>query len=191
MSRILSIHNSGDKVHTPTYVQEYNTNIYESHHKCLKQAGRETNSKNATFERDQTRRTGHSQSLAQLCYENPAFKSLHGGDLNGSHIHEGEGRVCMTRVRPAEQDYRQSTKSMLRPLMTSRVPAVALVHSDGNADRRIFYVVCFPLSGEYAIPAPKCFFYGCFCLRLLRGSAEGDCVDVLEASFLSLWSWIL
>lgn len=186
MLRMRWLHNSVYDVHTPIYVQEYSTNIYESHHKDLKVAGRETNSKNSTFERDQTRRAGHHQSVAQLRYENPAFKSIYDGVVKGSHINEGEGRVCMTRVRPAEPDYRHSTKNTLRPLMASRVPAVALVHPGGDTDRRIFYVVRFPEPGEYATLAPVCIFYGRMCLCLPMKSAERDCEFARKASFLAL-----
>lgn len=125
-------------------MQDMDTDIYETHHKVMKQAGRETNFKNETFERDQTKRMSHSQSIVQLAASCPAFSALVHGDIKASQIQEEGPRrgVYMTIPSPPQTG---GADAAAQPITLDRVSNDQRTVNARTPQRRMSFLVRHPV----------------------------------------------
>ena len=116
-------------------MQETDTAEFERYHIVLKQAGRETNGKNEHFDRDQSRRSGHTQSLRQLANTDAPFAGLAEGGVSASTVHDN--RVFM-----------RATGNSIEPetvgedaIVLDRVSKANRSVDRGTVGARMFYLV--------------------------------------------------
>lgn len=125
--------------HSAIMLQESDTGIYEAHHVLLKQAGNETNCKNEHFERDQTKRSSHTQSMRQAASIDAAFKALISGDIKPSLIRE-DG-VYIKVPRPAQPKCPAVLQAITLDKVANKHLFAAGAHEGSSTSVRMLYQV--------------------------------------------------
>lgn len=116
-------------------MQETDTDVFERYHIVLKQAGRETNGKNEHFDRDQARRSGHTQSLRQLANIDAPFGALADGGVTASTIHDQ--RIFMRTTDASNASATTDEDAILLDKASKSNKSVAC----GTVGARMFYLV--------------------------------------------------
>jgi len=137
-----------------SYVQDMDTDIYEAHHKVMKAAGRETNTKNATFERDQTKCMSFSQSIVQLAAARPAFGALVNGEIKTAQIKE-DGPAPGVYMKIPAHNRPQGEDTTSQPITLDRVSATQRSVEGKYPHTRMSYMVC----SVHASEKTECFAF--------------------------------